>query len=229
MTVVPFSRKTNVMGPFISQRSVNMTFFTDCFTQNLSFYRRVSLLPLHGLSFRHRIVVSSFVFNPYANIFLDEIILLRTPHTSSVNFRWFALRSRQQSDDTSLFMPWSPLFDLRRFWIALKEIFLWDWNNFSYKPIPNIVSLHLWKKNNFSFFKKFYLFIQWPTYYFTHLGVFHTSVVWWFSTGVWVTASLIKSPKLFLVFWPILIMPQSRWFPLVLLLPNLPVSVPVLW
>ena len=32
--------------------------------------------------------------------------------------------------------------------------------------------------------------------------VFHISTSWWFFTGVWVTASLLKSPGLFSVFWP---------------------------
>ena len=35
------------------------------------------------------------------------------------------------------------------------------------------------------------------------MSVFHTSVNWWFSSEVWVTTSLFKSPELFLVFWPI--------------------------
>ena len=43
-------------------------------------------------------------------------------------------------------------------------------------------------------------------YYFTHLRVFLTSVSGWFSTEVWVTASFIKSPGLFLVFYLISIM-----------------------
>ena len=34
------------------------------------------------------------------------------------------------------------------------------------------------------------------------LLVFHISLSWWFFTGVWVTASLLKSPGLFLVFLP---------------------------
>ena len=38
------------------------------------------------------------------------------------------------------------------------------------------------------------------------LRIFHTSVSWWSFKGVWVTVSLLKSPKLFSVFWPILIM-----------------------
>ena len=40
-------------------------------------------------------------------------------------------------------------------------------------------------------------------YYYYSLKVFHISVSWWSSTGVWVTASLLKSPGLFSVFWPI--------------------------
>ena len=34
--------------------------------------------------------------------------------------------------------------------------------------------------------------------------VFHISVSWWFFTGVWVTASLLKSPGLVLRFWAFL-------------------------
>ena len=36
--------------------------------------------------------------------------------------------------------------------------------------------------------------------------VFHISVNWWFFTGVWVTASLLKSPGLVSGFWPFLVM-----------------------
>ena len=32
--------------------------------------------------------------------------------------------------------------------------------------------------------------------------VFHISIGWWFFTGVWVTASLLKFPGFVLVFWP---------------------------
>ena len=43
-------------------------------------------------------------------------------------------------------------------------------------------------------------------YYFTPLKVFHASLSWCFSSGVWVTEGLPKSPGLFSVFWPILTM-----------------------
>ena len=49
------------------------------------------------------------------------------------------------------------------------------------------------------------------------------------STGIWVTTSLLKSPKLFLVFLPISTMLSFGWSPLVLLFPSLPVTVPIFW
>ena len=47
-------------------------------------------------------------------------------------------------------------------------------------------------------------------YHFTLLRIFHTSVSRWFPTGVWETESLLKSPGLFSVFWPISIMLSFR-------------------
>ena len=44
-----------------------------------------------------------------------------------------------------------------------------------------------------------------PILYYYYFKRFHTSVNWWFTTGVWVTTSLLKSPGLFSVFWSILI------------------------
>ena len=41
--------------------------------------------------------------------------------------------------------------------------------------------------------------------YFTLLRILHTSVTWWFLTGVWETATPLKSLGTFLIFWPILI------------------------
>ena len=40
-------------------------------------------------------------------------------------------------------------------------------------------------------------------YYYLLIRVFHISVSWWSFTGDWVTASLLKSPGLFSVFWPL--------------------------
>ena len=60
------------------------------------------------------------------------------------------------------------------------------------------------------------------------LRVFHSSVSRWFSTEIWETASLLESPGLLFVFWPILIILKSRWSPLVLSFPSPPVSLSIL-
>ena len=57
---------------------------------------------------------------------------------------------------------------------------------------------------------------------------YHVSFRWWFFTEVWVTTSHLKSPGLFLLFWPFSIV---QWFwssPLVILLPSPPVPLVIL-
>ena len=49
---------------------------------------------------------------------------------------------------------------------------------------------------------------------------FHTSVSWWLSTGVWMTASFLKFPGLFSVFQPITTMVWFELSPHVMLFPN---------
>ena len=51
-------------------------------------------------------------------------------------------------------------------------------------------------------------------YYYLLIRVFHISVSWWSFTGDWVTASLLKFPGLFSVFWLFSIMLFFGWFPL---------------
>ena len=75
----------------------------------------------------------------------------------------------------------------------------------------------------------FGILVNLPSHYFTLWRVFHTSISWGFSTGVWVTVRLLKSPGLSLLFWPFSTMLLFGWSPLVLLFPNLPVSLPILW
>ena len=53
-----------------------------------------------------------------------------------------------------------------------------------------IYHLFVWSKSNFL------LIIIYS------FSVFHISVSWWFFTGVWMTASLLKSPGLVSGFWP---------------------------
>ena len=49
-----------------------------------------------------------------------------------------------------------------------------------------------------------------------HIKLFHISTSWWSFTGDWETASLLKSPGLFSVFWPFSIMLLFGWSPLIL-------------
>ena len=52
-------------------------------------------------------------------------------------------------------------------------------------------------------------------YYYSLIRAFHISVSRWFFIGVWVKASLLKSPGLFIVFWPFSTMLSFGWSPLV--------------
>ena len=62
------------------------------------------------------------------------------------------------------------------------------------------------------------------------IGVFHIRLSWWSFTGVWVTASRLKSPGLFSVFWRFSIMLSFGWSPLVRQLPSPPVpSIILRW
>ena len=76
-----------------------------------------------------------------------------------------------------------------------------------------------------------YILISGDTSYYYHYyysRVFHINVSKRSFTGVWVTASLLKSPGLFSVVWPISIMQQFGWSLLVLLFPSPPILVPIL-
>ena len=57
------------------------------------------------------------------------------------------------------------------------------------------------------------------------IRVFHISFSWWSFTGVWVTASLLKSPGRFSIFWLFSTMLLFGWSPLVLQRPSLPVPL----
>ena len=65
-------------------------------------------------------------------------------------------------------------------------------------------------------------------YYYLLIRVFHISVSWSFFTGDWVTASLLKSPGLFSVFWLFSIMLCFRWSPLIHQFPSPPVPIVIL-
>ena len=55
---------------------------------------------------------------------------------------------------------------------------------------------------------------------FLSFRVFHISDNWWLFKGVWVTASLLKSPGLSSIFWSFSIMLPFGWSPLIRQLPS---------
>ena len=85
--------------------------------------------------------------------------------------------------------------------------------------------------SSFHFFLFYFMIIIIIIFYFISLlllllllliRVFLISISWWSFIGDWVTASLLKSPGLFSVFWPFSIMLLFGWSPLGRQLPNLP-------
>ena len=75
----------------------------------------------------------------------------------------------------------------------------------------------------------FCCWLLWGLVFWPGLRVFHISVSRWSFTGVWVTTSLLKSPGLFSVFWPISTTQLFEWSPLVLLFPSHLVLVSIFW
>ena len=89
--------------------------------------------------------------------------------------------------------------------------------------------------SNFNFLHNFaliwciyYYYYYYYYYHYYSLKVFHISVSWRFFTGASVTASLLKPPRLFSVFWPFSIMLSFGWSPLVRQLPIPPVPLIIL-
>ena len=68
-------------------------------------------------------------------------------------------------------------------------------------------------------------FFYYYFYYYSLIRAFHISVDRWIFTGVWVTASPLKSPGLFSVFLLFSIMLLLGWFPTVRQLPTPPVTL----
>ena len=104
------------------------------------------------------------------------------------------------------------------------------WRSWSMASLPLLpgtlrlgVVIHIWASSVWKFFFLFFFF-------FFFFELIHTSINRWSFTGVWVIASLLKSPELFSVFWPILTVLSFGWSPLVLLFSVLPVHLLlVLW
>ena len=99
---------------------------------------------------------------------------------------------------------------------SMKSIFMRQCN-------PNLTGWDnaIFRKTISSFFFRLLLLLFWE--------FFIPALAYGFLTGVWVTANLLKSSELFLVFWPILIILSFGWPSLVLPFLSPPVLVPILW
>ena len=110
-----------------------------------------------------------------------------------------------------------PLFILFR-----SHYLLGTWNMPNSIPISclYIVIVCIRVSNSFSFYYYYY--------YYSLIRAFHISDSRWFFTEVWMTASLLKSPGLFLVFWQFSTMLSFGWSPLVRqpLSPLVPLVIP---
>ena len=168
-----------MMDPFMSWK----TFFSDLCARNLFFCRSVSISTTWTV-----FLTKARNGNPTHRTFFRKCHMVYT--SQSLNIWW----------PTSV-QAWSTFFDLQPFWIALKQIFLRDQNNFC-----NKCRVYIHRKN---FLKSSF------TYWKTIVGIililtsFYTSVNWWSVTGFGVTTSFLRSPGLFSVFWPISTM---LWF-----------------
>ena len=144
------------MGIFMSQKTISMTLFTDCCTQNI-FFPRESMCFHSSVFFFH----SDSKWQIHVYFICKDIFTLK--HAS--NFTRLALPSQLKFDDRPLENS-----DLLLFWIASKQIFLPDTNIIFAINLFQTMQFSVWKnfwkkKNCLFFFFKFHLFIDWPLYY----------------------------------------------------------------
>ena len=101
---------------------------------------------------------------------------------------------------------WLVLWNLAHLWQTSIILFLyiffallleWQWSASFLSSLVHV--LRCSRPENYYYYHYYY-------YYYLVIRDVHISVSWWFSTGLWGTASLLKSPGLFSVFWPFSIM-----------------------
>ena len=76
------------------------------------------------------------------------------------------------------------------------------------------------------FFRNFQKYVSLPQIIISTLQIFHASFIHWFFTIVWVTASLLRFLRIFLVFWQISTMLWSIWSRFFLCFPIPPIFFP---
>ena len=111
---------------------------------------------------------------------------------------------------------WIVCISFSRIHSGLYVCYLFVWSNFNHFGLPFLPS-HVLFYTPFTlacFIRLLLLLLI--------IRVIHISDIWWSFTGDWVTASLLKSPGLFKVFWSFSIMLLFGWSPLDRQPPNLP-------
>ena len=88
-TVAPFSRKSIIRSPFMFQKTVRMTSFTDSCTRNIFFTGM--FVRFHSFCLRARSSKSTFIL--FVNFFFSETFFSVYITHSSVNFTCFVLLS----------------------------------------------------------------------------------------------------------------------------------------
>ena len=99
-----FLKKSLVIGPFLSQNIVSITFFTNSFPWNFFLYQRINVSTLWTIfsTWAHS---DKSMFNPFVKVFFDKICFFVHITHSSVNFTWFVFLSHQRIDRRPLFKP----------------------------------------------------------------------------------------------------------------------------
>ena len=124
----PFFKEIKSDRFFISQKTINMVLFADCCTQNF-FFSGDSVFPLQGCLFKLDSYWQIYVY-PIHKYFCDLNMFLYTHLRFFCKFYMVCTSQPWNIWWQTSVQVWSALFDLPLFWIASKEIFLWDWNNF---------------------------------------------------------------------------------------------------
>ena len=142
--------------------------------QELFLFLRVSLFILHRLFFLTQVCSGKPIFSPFVNILLIEIAVQITH--SYIDFTWFVVFSHYKLDDRLEHSDLSP------FWIASKQIFLWDTNDFCHESIPKNAEFtfieKISKKIYFAFLKEI-LIIYWMTliYIYIYIYIYITKIL----------------------------------------------------
>ena len=99
------------------------------------FLPEIQCISNHRTSFRLLLLVVYYFFF----LLLKNCFFFRTHLTFFYKFHMVCTSQLIKVWWQTSVQAYSILFDLASFWIASKEIFMWDWNKFCYKPLPNNV------------------------------------------------------------------------------------------